>query len=315
MNYILIVCLLSVSVDQLWADTCEMGVTERKDCGDVKTTPDGCVAKGCCWNVTAVPNEPNCFYKKGGPGPDPTSGPTSGPAPGGKRVFIHMMPWFETKASGGGTWGIHWTMANQNPDIVSGGKRQIASYYHPLIDAYASGDTRVIDWQLGLMKLSGVTGILVDWPGTSGKKDYAGNARNADAIISRTAAHGLEFAVVYEDNNFKLANITDHIGQGRKDMQFVHDKAAKRPPLGGLSSNRPHKKQSSRGYFSQPNHAKLNGKPLIMDFGPQVLDGDEWNQIFSPFNPKPEFIILWYQTKTTAGASQGDFAWPAQDFI
>src|SRR5882672_5326859 len=94
-----------------------------------------------------------------------------------KKVYIHMMPWFETKASGGGKWGIHWTMANQNPDIVSGGKRQIASHYHPLIDAYASGDTAVIDWQLGLMKLSGVTGILVDWPGTSGLLDYGANMR------------------------------------------------------------------------------------------------------------------------------------------
>jgi hypothetical protein len=203
-----------------------------------------------------------------------------------------MMPWFETKESGGGKWGIHWTMANQNPDIVSGGKRQIASHYHPLIDAYASGDTRVIDWQLGLMKLSGVTGILVDWPGTSGLLDYGANMRNAEAIIARTAAHGLEFAIVYEDHNLELAKIPDHVGQAKKDMQYINDR-----------------------YFSQSNHAKLNGRPLLMDFGPQTLNGDEWNQAFTPFTNKPEFLILWYQTKTTAGASHGDFAWPAQDWI
>ncbi|CAG2123160.1 unnamed protein product, partial [Medioppia subpectinata] len=68
-------------------------------------------------------------------------------------------------------------------------------------------------------------------------------------------------------------------------------------------------------YMSQGNYAKMNGLPLFMDFGPQVLDGNEWTQIFSPYNPKPEFIRLWYQQKSTGGMSQGEFAWPAQDFI
>src|SRR5258708_28605110 len=56
-----------------------------------------------------------------------------------KMVFAHMMPWFETKATNNGAWGIHWKMNTQNPDIIdSNGQREIASHYYPLIGPYAS---------------------------------------------------------------------------------------------------------------------------------------------------------------------------------
>ena len=135
-----------------------------------------------------------------------------------------MMPWFETKATGGGKWGIHWTMANRNPDKMVNGKHDIASFYHPLIGPYASGDPKVIDWQLGLMKLSGVTGVLIDWPGTSGKMDYAGNFRNCEAIIAATQRHGLQFAIVYEDHNLgKLSSSSKYI------LKFRREKFIPRP--------------------------------------------------------------------------------------
>ena len=37
-----------------------------------------------------------------------------------KLVFAHYMPWFETASTSGtpGTWGLHWTMANENPNII-----------------------------------------------------------------------------------------------------------------------------------------------------------------------------------------------------
>jgi hypothetical protein len=83
-----------------------------------------------------------------------------------KKIFAHVMPWFESKTSNSGTWGQHWTMANQNPDVIgSDGKRQIAAHFYPLIGPYASGDTNVIEYQLLLMKLSGIDGVFIDWPG------------------------------------------------------------------------------------------------------------------------------------------------------
>lgn len=45
------------------------------------------------------------------------------------KVYAHYMPWFVTpETSEDGSWGGHWTMDNQNPDIVEANdKRQIAS--------------------------------------------------------------------------------------------------------------------------------------------------------------------------------------------
>ncbi|HTM47020.1 MAG TPA: hypothetical protein VL137_18815, partial [Polyangiaceae bacterium] len=41
------------------------------------------------------------------------------------KIYAHLMPWFETPESNG-AWGIHWKMANQNPDVTdANGKRQI----------------------------------------------------------------------------------------------------------------------------------------------------------------------------------------------
>src|ERR1700748_2311994 len=58
-----------------------------------------------------------------------------------QKVYAHYLPWFETPAtSPDGKWGQHWTMANENPDIITNGKRQIASYFYPMTGPYASSD-------------------------------------------------------------------------------------------------------------------------------------------------------------------------------
>src|SRR5687768_16732132 len=103
---------------------------------------------------------------KKSPEPEPPADPclvTYAPTPVtktvGKKIFAHLMPWFETKTTNGGSWGIHWRMNTRNPDIIeSNGQRQIAAHYYPLIGPYASGDTTVIEYQLLLMKLSGIDG-------------------------------------------------------------------------------------------------------------------------------------------------------------
>ena len=287
-------CFHKIRVD----NQCNVDLNARKDCGDVSTTPDSCTAKGCCWMVSSQPGHPNCFYKGSGPGPNPTSGPnpTQGPAPGGKKVYIHMMPWFETKATNGGKWGQHWTMANKNPDQMVNGRRSIASHYYPLIDLYASGDTRVVDWQLGLMKLSGVSGVLIDWPGTAKLWDYPSNLRNCEAIIAGTQRHGLDFAIVYEDHNLGMAHdagmITDMIAQGKADMTYIQN-----------------------NYFTKSNYIKINGAPLLLDFGPQTLKGGQWEQIFSVFGQKPVFLTLWNQMQDAGSSAQGEFAWIYSNFI
>ncbi|MCP3135949.1 glycoside hydrolase family 71/99-like protein [Pyxidicoccus sp. QH1ED-7-1] len=208
------------------------------------------------------------------------------------------MPWFETPASSGnGAWGIHWTMANQNPNVVDGsGRRQIASHYYPLIGPYASGDKDVIEYQLLLMKYAGVDGVLVDWPGTVNAWDYAKNRQNADALIARTAAVGLDFALVYEDHNIKLAF----------DAGFISNKlAAAQNDINALKNQ----------YFPQGNHIKVNNAPLLLVFGPQTFQSPaEWSNLFAPLSPKPTFLTLWYESPEAGGNASGEYAWIYSDF-
>ncbi len=46
-----------------------------------------------------------------------------------QAVFMHYMPWFETKESNDGTWGSHWTMVNQNPDIIDADSKDASNQF------------------------------------------------------------------------------------------------------------------------------------------------------------------------------------------
>jgi Glycosyl hydrolase family 99 len=209
-------------------------------------------------------------------------------------VYVHLMPWFENKASSGdGKWGQHWTMANKNPDIVdASGKRQIAAHYYPLTGPYASSDPNIIEYQLLLMKLSGIDGVLIDWPGTTQLYDYPANKANSDAIVRRLAKAGLSFAVIYEDQNINIAAakgvVTDKIGQAKADMTYLKN-----------------------NYFSQSSYINVNGKPLFGVFGPQTFQSPaEWQQIFADLPTKPCFITLWDKHAAAGGTDcTGEFSW------
>jgi hypothetical protein len=216
-----------------------------------------------------------------------------------KPVYAHLMPWFENPTtSGTGKWGIHWTMANQDPNVVdSTGRRQIASYYYPLIGPYASGDRDVIEYQLFLMKYSGIDGVLIDWPGTIATADYPQNRKNAEAVITLSSQVGVQFGVIYEDHNVQLAFdagvISDKIGAAQNDMKYVQ----------GV-------------YFSKSNYITVNGAPLLLVFGPQTFQmPSDWSAIFSVLSTTPTFLTLWYQSNQAGGSAQGEFSWLYKDFM
>ena len=78
---------------------------------------------------------------------------------------MHYMAWFETnESSADHKWGYHWTMANKNPNNVDAtGRREIASYYYPLIGPYDSGDKEVIENHVLMMKYAGIDGVLIEF--------------------------------------------------------------------------------------------------------------------------------------------------------
>lgn len=212
----------------------------------------------------------------------------------GKKLYIHLMPWFETKeTSGNGQWGMHWTMATKNPDNIVGedNKREIAAHYYPEIHPYGSGDGALIDYQIQMMKAAGADGVLIDWPGTLQANDYPKNHQNCINFVNRLASSGLEFAVVYEDRNLEFTG--DKIGQAQADMNW-------------LQSN----------WISQPNYIRVNGNPLVLVFGPiQLQSPNEWEQVFSVMNPKPTFLTLWYESQDAGANAAGEYAWIYSDFL
>lgn len=209
------------------------------------------------------------------------------------KVYAHLMPWFEAKEHSG-YWGIHWTMANKNPDNIDGsGKREIAAHYYPMIGPYASGDRDVVEYQLLTMKLAGIDGVLIDWPGTTNAMDYVRNRENAEAFIDMVDDVGMEFAVVYEDHNLILADVGDKLGQARNDMNYLRD-----------------------NYFNRNEYTKVNGHPLMLVFGPQTFQSPaEWDNVFSVLPNKPHFLTLWYENGEAGANSSGEYAWIYQDDV
>jgi hypothetical protein len=208
-----------------------------------------------------------------------------------QRVFAHLVPWFETPTSNTlnpGQWGSHWTMATQNPNTFNAsGQRNIAAHYYPLTGPYASSDTTIIDYELLLMKLSGIDGVLIDWPGTSTNFDLPMNERNANALIARIAKVGLTYAMVYEDYPLSYAGSeANQVTQGQKDMTYAQT-----------------------NYFSSSSYEKVNGQPLLLVFGPnQIKSVADWTSIFSVLSTKPTFISYMFNTAAGANAA-GQFAW------
>ncbi|MBI3883007.1 MAG: hypothetical protein HY305_01995 [Sphingobacteriales bacterium] len=207
-----------------------------------------------------------------------------------KKVFVHLMPWFDTPESIG-QWGIHWTMGlgSTYPNTTANGKRNIATHYYPLIGPYASKDYAVIDYQLQMMKLSGIDGVFIDWSGTSAaSEDLAYVKLNTDAIVARLGIAGMKYAIVYEDQYLKT--YSDPIARARIDMNYLKDH-----------------------FFNDSNYEKIGAAPLLMVFGPQLLVGAQWDSAFSVLPTKPAFLPLWGQSYKASTTASGEFAWINQD--
>ncbi|MEO6177459.1 MAG: glycoside hydrolase family 71/99-like protein [Flavobacterium circumlabens] len=209
------------------------------------------------------------------------------------KIYVHYMPWFETnESSADKKWGYHWTMANKNPNTIdANNRREIASYYYPLIGPYHSGDKNVIENHLLLMKYSGIDGVLIDWYGTYDVFDYRMVKENTEQLIAMLDKVGLEYAIVYEDRVTKSA-----VDAGKA----ISVTSAAKTDLAYMEKN----------YFDDKNYIKINGKPLLLNFGPIVLQTPaEWTNVFNTLTVKPTFITLWDQSIEAGENASGEYAW------
>lgn len=211
---------------------------------------------------------------------------------GTKEVMVYYMPWYVAKPYSS-NWGWHWTMNHFDPDTLNAsGERQIASWYYPLIGPYDSSDPAVIEYHVLLMKLAGIDGVIVDWYGSADYLDYGVNNLATARLFDFTRKAGLKFSVCYEDQTVqhlvdsRQLAATNATVQARQDLLFLQTH-----------------------YFSDPSYFRLDGKPLLLNFGPQFfLTSSKWENIFSALAPDNQPAFFTEDNRLAVG--MGAFNWP-----
>jgi hypothetical protein len=204
-------------------------------------------------------------------------------------ILVHYMPWFEAKPVSG-DWGWHWTMGRFNPDHIDAtGQREIASHDYPLIGPYDSADPDVLEYHTLLMKVAGIDGAIADWYGTDGVNDYGAIHRRTELLFDTLGKRGLRFAVCYEDRALKAI-----AEQKKLTSEQVVEHA------------RAHVRFCAEHWFNDPLYLTWNGKPLLLVFGPDYLQADQWRALFSSLKQSPAYFSL-HERKEPAS---GTFAWP-----
>ncbi|WP_459209638.1 glycoside hydrolase family 71/99-like protein [Aquimarina rhabdastrellae] len=212
------------------------------------------------------------------------------PKTNAKKVYVHYMPWFQSKDYDG-EWGMHWTMANQNPDIIENGKRQIASYYYPKVGPYSSNDPQLQEYHLLLMKMAGVDGVIFDWYGSRDINDYAAIKNSTESFISKIEETDLEFSIMYED---RVVQFSTEQKASAEAIQIIKDDF----------------EYVENNYFISPNYQKINGKNVLSIFGPEnVTSPESWSDILTTFDTSPAILTLWGATERVGGLNAGEYSW------
>jgi hypothetical protein len=217
--------------------------------------------------------------------------PRSAPA-ASRLVMAYYMPWFAAKPYGA-AWGWHWTMDHFNPDTLNAaGQRQIASWYYPLIGPYDSSDPAVLEYHVLLMKLAGIDGVIVDWYGSADVLDYGVNNQATLKLFEFTRKAGLRFSICYEDQTIQhmidggFLVPADAISHARQEMLYLQGK-----------------------YFPDPSYLRLNGRPVLLNFGPQYFQtSSNWDDIFSALAASNRPAFFTEDNRLPAG--EGAFNWP-----
>lgn len=207
------------------------------------------------------------------------------------QLLAHFMPWHQTPEVSG-YWGYHWTMNHFNPETMDdNGRREIASHYYPLTGPYDSLDKDILEYQVLLMKLSGIDGVLVDWYGMEDFWDYGVLNESTHALFEAVVKAGLTFAIVYEDQTVMHMVNNNHLKKdealphGKKVMQYLQD-----------------------NWFSKESYFKINNRPLLLTFGPQYFkNSSDWSTIFADLPIAPLFFTL---DNTLSPVTAGAYPWP-----
>ena len=208
-----------------------------------------------------------------------------------QQILVHYMPWYTADAEQN-QFGWHWTMNHFDPTKVNdGGKREIASHHYPQIGPYDSGDPHVLEYHVLLMKLSGIDGVVVDWYGSRDFRDYAMIDRNTRALIPWLKKAGLKFTFCYEDQTVK------HLIADKK-IEATEDVRETVAEFNKLATD----------YLKDDSWVRLDGKPVLLIFGPQHFEPKSWKKVTEKLKTPP--LIFGLPHLADKFELDGVFAWP-----
>jgi hypothetical protein len=205
--------------------------------------------------------------------------------------MAHYMPWYQTPAVSG-YWGWHWTMEHSSPSRRDeNGRPDIASYTLPLTGPYDSSDDALLEYQVLLMRLSGIDGVIVDWYGTEHFWDYAVLNESTSKLFAYVKEAGLRFAICYEDQT--VMHMVDNKHVQTKDV-YSHAQDVMR--------------YLQETWFQDDAYLKVLDQPVLFIFGPQYFkSAADWDELFSVLDTPPAFITLDGHTESAALSS---YPWP-----
>jgi hypothetical protein len=196
-------------------------------------------------------------------------------------VLAHYMPWFQK-------YGFHWQQGGasfNSEQVLPDGRANIASHYYPLTGNYDSSDPVVLDYQLALMKIAGIDGVIFDWYGITEGIDYKPIHQATLAMIDMIKKRGLKYAVCYEDQSVK--HLID-FGVVPKDQ--------------GIKTAKETFDWMGRYWFTDEEYVKEAGRPLVLCFGPQYFyQNSDWDAIWADLKDKPFFVDLDNRTNWADG--------------
>lgn len=203
-------------------------------------------------------------------------------------LLAHYMPWYVAKPYSD-VWGWHWTMNYFDPEQQTGGRREIASHFYPLIGPYDSGDRHVIECHLLTMKLAGIDGVIVDWYGLTDFRDYAILHRNTTRVLQQCERLKMKFVICYEDQTIPALVEGERLEASNRVSHAVNE-------LDWLS----------KYWFKSPSYVSLDGKPVLLSFGHAGLTNNEWSQCLGSLQTP----VAYFSEHSRREGALGAFDWP-----
>lgn len=209
-------------------------------------------------------------------------------------VLVHYMPWFQAPPVDQSGYGPHWHLGGVKFDpyeTLPDGRAQIASWYYPLTGPYDSRDTAVLEYQVAVMKIAGIDGVIFDWYGSKDANDYKAINDSTIAMIAVLRKAGMRYAICYEDQIMKKM----------VDAKYITKEQAIETAKNDIA-------WMQKEWFSDPLYLKNGDRPVLMNFGPQYFkDSAQWDELFTAANPRPWFVSLDAHSENFA---DGSYNWP-----